>query len=68
VIVDYKTGRAPDADDARHAPALALYALAARQTLHRTCRRVELHHVPTGEIAAAMHDEASLDAQIAGVD
>jgi RecB family exonuclease len=61
VVVDYKTGRAPTPDDARRSTALALYALAARETLHRPCRRVELHHVPTGEVAAAVHDEASLD-------
>jgi RecB family exonuclease len=60
VVVDYKTGRVPTADDARGSAALALYALAARQTLHAPCRRVELHHVPTGEVASADHDEASL--------
>jgi RecB family exonuclease len=60
VVVDYKTGRAPAPDDARRSTALALYALAARETLHRPCRRVELHHVPTGEVAAAVHDEVSL--------
>lgn len=61
VIVDYKTGRhAPDSDDARAAPALALYALATARTLRRTCRRVELHHLPTGRIAVAEHDDVSL--------
>ena len=60
VVVDYKTGRAPLADDARRSPALALYALAARRTLRRPCTRVELHHLPTGEVTAAVHDEASL--------
>lgn len=63
VVVDYKTGRhVPDADDARRSPALALYALAARRTLRRPCRRVELHHLPSGTIAAADHDEAGLAA------
>jgi RecB family exonuclease len=62
VVVDYKTGRAPGADDARGSTALALYALATRATLHRPCRRVELHHVPTGDVVAATHDEASLRA------
>jgi putative RecB family exonuclease len=63
VVVDYKTGRrVPDADDARRSPALALYALAARRTLRRPCRRVELHHLPSGTIAAAEHDEVSLAA------
>ena len=61
VVVDYKTGRrVPDAEDARRSPALALYALAARRTLRRPCRRVELHHLPSGTIAAADHDEDSL--------
>ncbi len=62
-VVDYKTGRrAPDADDARRAPSLALYALAIRRTLRRPCRRVELHHLPSGTVAVAEHDEASLAA------
>lgn len=61
VVVDYKTGRhEPDDADARASPALALYALAVRRTLRQPCRRVELHHVPSGRIAAAEHDEASL--------
>ena len=61
VIVDYKTGRrAPTVDDARASQALALYALAARRTLRRPCRRVELHHLPSGEIATWEHSEPSL--------
>lgn len=61
VIVDYKTGRhALATDDARASQALALYALAARRTLRRPCTRVELHHLPSGEVAVAEHDERSL--------
>jgi putative RecB family exonuclease len=61
VIVDYKTGRTRlDSSDARGSLALALYALAAERTLHQRCRRVELHHLPTGEIAAFDHTEDSL--------
>jgi RecB family exonuclease len=61
VIVDYKTGRhAPDADDARGSQALALYAIAAARVLRRPCRRVELHHLPTGTIAVAEHTEETL--------
>jgi RecB family exonuclease len=61
VVVDYKTGRhALTVDDARASQALALYALAARRTLRRPCRRVELHHLPSGEVAAWEHSEASL--------
>ena len=65
VVVDYKTGRRPDPDDARRSRALALYAVGARHTLRRPCTRVELHHVPTGEVVAADHDEASLQAHLA---
>jgi putative RecB family exonuclease len=62
VIVDYKTGRtALTTDDARSSQALALYALAARRTLRRPCRRVELHHLPSGTVAAWEHTEESLD-------
>ncbi|HEX5811133.1 MAG TPA: PD-(D/E)XK nuclease family protein [Pseudonocardia sp.] len=65
VVVDYKTGRQPGPDDALRSPALALYALGARHTLRRPCTRVELHHVPTGEVVAAVHDETSLQAHVA---
>src|SRR4051794_32443167 len=60
VVVDYKTGREPGVDDAGSSAALALYALGVRRTLRRECRRVELHHLPTGKVAAFEHDEASL--------
>jgi len=61
VIVDYKTGRAGlDVDDARGSLALALYAYAAQRVFRRTCRRVELHHLPTGTVAAHEHTDASL--------
>jgi RecB family exonuclease len=61
VIVDYKTGRSKlDADDARGSLALALYAVAAERTLHQRCRRVELHHLPTGEVAAFEHTDETL--------
>ncbi|MGI8665635.1 MAG: RecB family exonuclease [Jatrophihabitans sp.] len=61
VIVDYKTGRSRlDSDDARGSLALALYAIAAERTLHQRCRRVELHHLPSGEVAGFEHTERSL--------
>ncbi len=61
VIVDYKTGRSGlDADDARGSRALALYAFAAQRLFRRPCRRVELHHLPTGTVAAHDHTEESL--------
>ena len=60
-VVDYKTGRhVPTEADAAASPALALYALGVRRTLRRPCRRVELHHLPTGAVAAFEHDETSL--------
>jgi RecB family exonuclease len=65
VVVDYKTGRPPEAGDARRSAALALYALGARHTLRRSCSRVELHHVPTGQVEVATHDRASLREHLA---
>nr|WP_239075310.1 PD-(D/E)XK nuclease family protein [Planosporangium flavigriseum] len=61
VIVDYKTGRSDlTTDDARGSRALALYAYAAERLFRRRCRKVELHHLPTGTVAAAEHTEESL--------
>jgi len=61
VVVDYKTGRVPSTEDeARGSPALALYVLGVRRTLRRPCSRVELHHLPSGTVAAFEHTERSL--------
>ena len=61
VIVDYKTGRAGlGPDDARGSRALALYAYATERTFRRRCRRVELHHLPTGTVAEHEHTDESL--------
>jgi RecB family exonuclease len=61
VVVDYKTGRRPlSADDARSSLALALYALAAARIFHAPCHRVELHHLPTGEVHAWEHTDATV--------
>src|SRR4051812_11503783 len=61
VVVDYKTGRAVCTDDeARGSPALAAYVLGVRRTLRRPCSRVELHHLPSGTVAAFEHTERSL--------
>jgi RecB family exonuclease len=66
VVVDYKTGRhALTVDDARGSQALALYVLAVRRTLRRPCTRVELHHLPTGEVLAWDHTDESLSRQLA---
>ena len=61
VVVDYKTGRAVCTDDeARGSPALAAYVLGVRRTLRRPCSRVELHHLPSGTVAAFEHTDRSL--------
>jgi RecB family exonuclease len=65
VVVDYKTGRhVLTADDARSSLPLALYALAAARVMRRPCRRVELHHLPTGSVLAWEHNEESLARQL----
>jgi putative RecB family exonuclease len=65
VIVDYKTGRRPlSDDDARSSLALALYCVGAARTLRRPCTRVELHHLPTGTVAAHEHSEQSLERKV----
>jgi RecB family exonuclease len=65
VIVDYKTGRSGlGPDDARGSRALALYAFAAGRLFRRTCRRVELHHLPTGTVAAHEHTDESLQRHV----
>jgi RecB family exonuclease len=61
VVVDYKTGRhLLSVDDARSSMALALYALAAERVLRQPCHRVELHHLPTGQVFAWSHSDQSL--------
>ena len=61
VVVDYKTGRhVLSVDDARSSLALALYAISAARVLRRDCRRVELHHLPTGQVLSWEHTEESL--------
>jgi RecB family exonuclease len=66
VVVDYKTGRSRlSLDDARGSRALALYALAVSRTMRRPCRRVELHHLPTGTVHSVVHDEGTLARHLA---
>ena len=65
VVVDYKTGRrALSTGDARTSMPLALYAMAAAGVLRRPCHRVELHHLPTGEVHAWEHSDATLARQL----
>jgi RecB family exonuclease len=61
VVVDYKTGRhVLSADDARSSLTLALYAIAAQRVLRKDCRRVELHHLPSGQVLAWEHTDQAL--------
>ena len=61
VVVDYKTGRRPlSTGDARASMPLALYALAAGRIFHTPCHQVELHHLPTGEVHAWEHTDATV--------
>lgn len=61
VVVDYKTNRvAPTQDEARTSLPLALYAAAVWKMFRRRCVRVELHHVPSGRVAAHEHTAESL--------
>ncbi len=65
VVVDYKTGRhVLTTDDARSSLALALYALAAERVMRRPCRKVELHHLPSGRVLAFEHSDESLARQL----
>jgi RecB family exonuclease len=65
VVVDYKTGRhVLTTDDARSSMPLALYALAAGRVMRRPCFRVELHHLPTGQVLAWSHTDESLARQL----
>jgi putative RecB family exonuclease len=66
VVVDYKTGRhLLSTDHARGSLALAIYAAAAQRSLRRSCRRVELHHLPSGEVYAWEHTEESVARHLA---
>ncbi|MEY2634207.1 MAG: hypothetical protein RIS75_147 [Actinomycetota bacterium] len=61
VIVDYKTGSTPDTDDdAKASMAMAFYAAATQSSYGITCQQVELHHVPSGRRAKAVHTKDSL--------
>ncbi len=65
IVVDYKTGRRPPTeDDARFSLPLALYAAAVWKMFRRPCVRVELHHVPTGTVAAHTHTPQSLSNRV----
>jgi RecB family exonuclease len=61
VVVDYKTGRRLlSSYDVRSSLALALYAIAVTRTFRRPCLRVELHHLPSGDVVAHDHTPETL--------
>lgn len=65
VVVDYKTSQKPlGDDDARTSLPMALYAAAVWKMFRRPCLRVELHHVPTGEVIAHTHTPESLTRKV----
>lgn len=66
VVVDYKTGRARLTEaDARTSLPLALYAVAVARMFRRPCHRVELHHVPSGDVLAHEHSAQTLQRKVA---
>ena len=66
VVVDYKTSRVvPTADDARTSLALGLYAAAVWKMFRRPALRVELHHVPSGEVASHLHTPEGIARKVA---
>jgi RecB family exonuclease len=69
VVVDYKTGRRPlTIDDARGSLALAIYAAGASVVFRRPCSRVELHHLPSGEVIEWEYTAEALERQIRRAD
>ncbi|KGN39404.1 RecB family exonuclease [Knoellia subterranea KCTC 19937] len=65
VVVDYKTSQRPlGEDDARTSLPLALYAAAVWKMFRHPCLRVELHHVPSGEIVSHTHTPESLTRKV----
>jgi RecB family exonuclease len=69
VVVDYKTGRhLLSTDDARGSLALSVYAAAASRMFRLRCVRVELHHLPTGEVIEWEHTDESLARQLSRIE
>lgn len=69
VVIDYKTGRrVPSDDDARVSRALAIYAVIVQRSLRQPAFEVQLHHVPSGVVAAHRHSPESLERQFARVE
>ncbi|PRY60219.1 RecB family exonuclease [Knoellia remsis] len=65
VVVDYKTSRRPSTEEeARTSLPLALYAAAVWKMFRHPCLRVELHHVPSGEVVRHTHTPESLTRKV----
>lgn len=65
VVVDYKTGQGRlTNDDARTSLPLALYAAAVASMFRRPCHRVELHHLPSGDVLSHEHTPATLQRKV----
>lgn len=64
VVVDYKAGHRPPEPGSARTGAMPLYVIAAGRTLNRPCWRAELHHLPTGQVHAAVFDRAALARQL----
>jgi hypothetical protein len=60
VVVDCKTGRHSEHRRCPRFAGTGAVALAAERTLRHHCRRVELHHLPTGRVLSWEHPAESL--------
>lgn len=66
VVVDYKTSRRPvTEEDLRTSLPMAIYAAAVARMMRRGIPRVELHHVPTGQVVGYQHTPESLERKLA---
>lgn len=69
VVIDYKTGKSVSTEDeARSSQAMALYAAAAQYRHKQPCLEVELHHVPSNNVAAWRHTPESIQRQLDRMD
>jgi DNA helicase-2/ATP-dependent DNA helicase PcrA len=60
-IVDYKTGRSPKPEDAKKSLQLSIYALAARDFLELTAKRVTLYSLFSNQAVSATREAKDLN-------
>jgi len=60
-IVDYKTGRSPKPEDAKKSLQLSIYALAARDYLELTAKRVTLYSLFSNQAVSATREAKDLN-------